>query len=129
MYEGSQSVIELLEKQKKTALSKGEIVMVFKKIIEDSERMGERMQHFETRMDGLETRTTSIEAKVDTALTKIDKISEIVSRREPTLFEKILALKDHKYFWFSIFLILGIMAGVLGVPLTSYTGIAGLFGS
>ena len=101
--------------------------MVFKKIIEDSEKMGERMTHFETRMDGLETRTTSIESKVDSAINKIDMVAEIVSKKQPTFFEKIMAFKDYKYFWFLIFIILGIIGSVLGVPLTSYTGLVNLF--
>ena len=52
MCEKTKAVLDILETRKKP-LTKGEIMTVFKKVVEDSEKMGVRMTNIEKRMSSL----------------------------------------------------------------------------
>ena len=114
MCERTKAAIDILQEQKRT-LTKGEIVMVFRKVVEDLEKQGDRM----TR---LEEKVTSLENKVAAGFAEIKAMLEEQSKKR-TLFEEILLLKEHKWFWISLIVTLLILAGLLGVPLTGFNGI------
>ena len=99
--------------------------MVFKEVISDSEKRDLRMTEIEKRM-------TSLEEKMDAGfkgvLEQLDELQKQLEKRQPTLFEKILALKDHKLFWITLIIGLLTLGALLGVPATEYRGILNLGG-
>lgn len=114
MCERARTAVDMLQEQEKD-LTKGEIVMVFRKVIEDLEQQGDRM----TR---LEEKVTSLEQKVDAGFSEL---KELIERRNKTFSEKIkgLCTKEALPFWFCIILIILGCFAVLGVPLTEWKGI------
>lgn len=99
--------------------------MVFRKVIEDSEKMGVRMTEIEKRMGSLEEK---VEAGFIGLTSQFNELKRLLEKKEPTLFEKIMALKDHKLFWVSIIISLLILGGLLGVPTTDFKGILNIGG-
>lgn len=124
MCERTKAAVDMLAQNKKT-ITKGEIVMVFRKVIEDSEKMGVRMTEIEKRM-------TSLEEKMDAGFnglySQFQELKNLIEKRELSLFEKIMALKDHKLFWVSLIVGLLILGGLLGVPATDFKGILNIGG-
>jgi len=124
MCERTKAAVDMLSQNKKT-ITKGEIVMVFRKVIEDSEKMGVRMTEIEKRMGSLEEK---VEAGFIGLTSQFNELKRLLEKKEPTLFEKIMALKDHKLFWVSIIISLLILGGLLGVPTTDFKGILNIGG-
>lgn len=124
MCERTKAAVDMLAQNKKT-ITKGEIVMVFRKVIEDSEKMGVRMTEIEKRM-------TSLEEKMDAGFnglySQFQELKNLIEKKDLSLFEKIMALKDHKLFWVSIIISLLILGGLLGVPATDFKGILNIGG-
>ena len=118
MCERTKAAVDMLQQQKRT-LTKGEIITVFKKVIDDLDQQGKQMGD---RMTRLEQKVASLETKVDAGFAEIKAMLEEQGRKR-SLFEEILLLKEHKWFWISLIVTLLILAGLLGVPLTGFNGI------
>jgi cell division protein FtsB len=118
MCERTKAAVDMLQQQKRT-LTKGEIITVFKKVIDDLDQQGKQMGD---RMTRLEEKVTSLENKVDAGFAEIKAMLEEQCRKR-TLFEEILMLRGHKWFWISLIVTLLILAGLLGIPLTGFNGI------
>jgi len=114
------TAIEVIKAQKRKTLSKEETLMLFNQVIKDNEKMGERMTNLEKRMENLET-------KMDAGFSEIKKLIEERTKRL-SLFEKIMALSTHKYFWITLIIVLLIVGGLLGVPTTGFNGLVSLGG-
>lgn len=119
MCDRAKTAVEVIRSQKRKTLTKEETLMLFQKVIEDSEKMGVRMTNLEKRMETLET-------KMDAGFDEIKKL--IAANRPLTLFEKIVALKDAKFFWISIIILLLIVGGILGVKPDLFGGIVSIGG-
>lgn len=121
MCEKTKAVLDVLETRKKP-LSKGEIMTVFKKVVEDNERMGARMTNIESRMTSLEEKTENgfkdVRQQLDTIKSLIEE-----KHRKPTLYEIIVALKDHKMFWIFLTVFCLIIGSLLGVQTSGFNGI------
>lgn len=119
MCERTKAAVDMLSQNKKT-ITKGEIVMVFRKVIEDSERMGVRMTEIEKRMSSLEEK---VEAGFIGLTSQFHELKRLLEKKEPTLFEKIIALKDARLFWVAIIVGIIIVGGLLGVKISELAGI------
>ena len=111
MCERTKTAIDML-KQRKSNLTKGEIIMVFEKMIEDNQKLGERMTEVEKRLTTLENKT--------------DKILTILER--PSLWEKVFLGEYARYAWIFLIVALLILGGLLGVPTTGFNGILNIGG-
>ena len=120
MCDNVRSAIEVIKIQtNRKSLTKEETLILFQKVIEDSEKMGERMTNLEKRM-------VSLEEKMDTGFAEI---KSLIEKNKPlTLFDKVLLLKDQKLFWIFLIVALLILAGLLGVPTTGFNGILNIGG-
>ena len=119
MCQNVRSAIDVIKVQKRKTLTKEETLMLFTKVIEDSEKMGERMTNLEKRMEALES-------KMDAGFADIKKLIE--ENRPLSLFDKILLLKDQKLFWIFLIVALLILAGLMGVPTTGFNGVLNIGG-
>ena len=118
MCERTKAAVDMLQQQKRT-LTRGDIITVFKEVIDDLDQQGKRMGD---RMTRLEQKVTSLEAKMDSGFAEIKALLEGQCKKR-SLFEEILLLKEHKWFWISLIVVLLILASLLGVPLTGFNGI------
>lgn len=121
MCEKTKAVLDILETRKKP-LTKGEIMTVFKKVVEDSEKMGVRMTNIEKRMSSLEEKTDNGFKSMSEQFDSIRKLIE-EKHRTPTLLETVVALKDHKMFWIFLIVSLLILGSLLGVKTSGFDGI------
>ena len=118
MCERTKAAVDMLQQQKRT-LTRGDIITVFKEVVDDLDQQGKRMGD---RMTRLEQKVTSLEAKMDSGFAEIKALLEEQCKKR-SLFEEILLLKEHKWFWISLIVVLLILASLLGVPLTGFNGI------
>lgn len=126
MCEKTKAVLDILETRKKP-LTKGEIMTVFKKVVEDSEKMGVRMTNIEKRMSSLEEKTDNGFKSMSEQFDSIRKLIE-EKHRTPTLLETVVALKDHKMFWVFLIVVLLILGSLLGVKTSGFNGILNIGG-
>ena len=118
MCERTKAAVDMLQQQKRT-LTRGDIITVFKEVVDDLDQQGKRMGD---RMTRLEQKVTSLETKMDSGFAEIKALLEEQCKKR-SLFEEILLLKEHKWFWISLIVVLLILASLLGVPLTGFNGI------
>lgn len=53
----------------------------------------------------------------------------IIEHNNRTLYDKILALKDHKYFWITAIITILVLAALFGVPVSGFHGILNIGGN
>ena len=126
MCDKTRTAVEVIKAQKRKTLTKEETLMLFKEVIEDNEKMGEKITVMGERMTNLEKRMESLENKMDAGFADIKKLIE--DSRRMTLFEKIMALSTHKYFWITLIITLLIIGGILGVSPSGFNSIVTLGG-
>lgn len=112
MCQNVRSAIDVIKVQSRKTLTKEETLMLFTKVIEDSEKIGKRMDSFDDRL-------SKVESKVDRVLAILEK---------PSLFEKIFLGEHSKYAWIFLIISLLIVAALLGVPTTGFNGILNIGG-
>ena len=115
-----QTALEVIKTQSKRVLTKGEIVVLFQQVVSDLSKQGEKMTN-------LEKEVSALKDEMRAGFADIKKLIEERNRRL-TLFEKIMALSTHKYFWMILGLILLLIGGFFGVSPSSFNGILGLGG-
>lgn len=109
------TAVEVIKTQRRKTLSKEETLMLFNQVIKDNEKMGERMSNFEKRLENLEQ-------KMEAGFEDIKRLIEERTKRL-SLFEKIMALSTHKYFWMTIIIGLLIIGAILGVQPSGFSNI------
>lgn len=119
--------LEMLKAQpRKGGLSTGQIKLAEAQAADFKSQKGE-IKMLGERMTNVEKRLETLENTVVTGFAEIKKILE-ENKKPRTLFEKIVALQDHKYFWITTIIGILVLAGLLGVPLTEFKGVFGIFG-
>ena len=113
------TAIELIKTQKKRTISKGEIVVLFQQVASDLGKQGERMTN-------LEKEVSALKEEMRAGFADIKKLIE--DKKRMTLFEMIMALSTHKYFWMTLIVFLLLLGGLLGVPTTGFNGLLSLGG-
>ena len=108
------TALEVIKTQGKRALTKGEIVVLFQQVVSDLSKQGEKMTN-------LEKEVASLKDEMRAGFADIKKLIE--GNKGMTLFEKIMALSSHKYFWITIIITLLIIGGILGVSPTGFNNI------
>lgn len=97
MCQHTKTAIDVMKSQSaKKTLSRSETIMLFEKVIEDNEKMGERMTSVENRLTDIEK--------------KMDKVLEIVSK--PTIGSTIKEVLSNKMF---VYLIITLLSAAFGV--------------
>ena len=118
--ERAKTAMEVIKSQGDHNLTRGELLMLFQKMIEDSEKMGNRMQNIEKKFESLENRVDTGFATITQQLIDLKKM---VEKREPSLFEKVVLLKDAKMVWIFFIILLLVIGSILGVPTSGFNGI------
>ena len=119
--------LEMLKAQpRKGGLSTGQIKLAEAQAADFKSQKGE-IKMLGERMTNVEKRLETLENTVVTGFAELKKMLE-EHNKPRTLFEKIVALQDHKYFWITIIITVLALAGLLGVPLTEFKGVFGIFG-
>lgn len=114
------TALEVIKTQKKRTLTKGEIVILFQQVVSDLSKQGEKMTN-------LEKEVSALKDEMRAGFADIKKLIEEKNKRL-TLFEKIMALSTHKYFWMILGLVLLLIGGFFGISPSSFSGIIGLGG-
>ena len=109
------TALEVIKTQKKRTLTKGEIVILFQQVVSDLSKQGEKMSN-------LEKEVSLLKEEMRAGFADIKNFIEERTRRM-SLFEKIMALSTHKYFWITLIIILLIIGGVLGVSPSGFNNI------
>lgn len=79
--------------------------MLFEKVIEDSQKTGERMTEIEKQVIDIKTQLIVVVEKLDNLDKKIDE-------KKHSVFETKLA--DNKWFWISIIVFMLLVGSILG---------------
>lgn len=109
------TAVEVIKTQRRKTLSKEETLMLFNQVIKDNEKMGERMTN-------LEKEVSLIKEEMRAGFADIKKLIEERTKRL-SLFEKIMALSTHRYFWYTVIISLLIIGGILGVSPSGFNNI------
>ena len=124
MCQNVRSAIDVIKVQKRKTLTKEETLMLFTKVIEDSEKMGERMTNLEKEVQDVKQTVRDTRQEVSDMNKVVNHILKILEDRKKekkkTFLEKLKEMP--KYFWITLWIILIGLFSWLGVQLN----IAGL---
>lgn len=108
MCQSVRSAIDVIKTQSnRKTLTRSESIMLFEKVIEDSQKMGDRMTELEHRVGNIENKLTVVDGKIDNLNDNIDRLLN-----KPSVFETKLA--DNKWFWISIIVLMLLIGSLLG---------------
>lgn len=113
------TALEVIKTQKNKSLTKGEIVILFQQVVSDLSKQGEKMTN-------LEKEVSALKEEMRAGFADIKKLIE--DKKSMTLFEMIMALSTHKYFWMTLIVFLLLLGALLGVPTTGFNGLLSLGG-
>lgn len=124
MCQNVRSAIDVIKVQKRKTLTKEETLMLFTKVIEDSEKMGERMANFEKEIQDVKQAIRDTRQEVSDVNKVVNHILKILEEKKKekkkTFLEKLKEMP--KYFWITLWIIIIGLFSWLGVQLN----IAGL---
>lgn len=108
MCQNVRSAIDVIKTQSNCkTLTRSETIMLFEKVIEDSQKMGEKMTELEHRVGNVENKLTIVDGKIDNLNSKIDSLIN-----KPSVFATKLA--DNKWFWISIIIFMLLLGSLFG---------------
>lgn len=108
MCQNVRSAIDVIKTQtNRKTLNRGETIMLFEKVIEDSQKMGDRMTELEHRVGNIENKLTVVDGKIDNLNANIDRLLN-----KQSIFATKLA--DNKWFWISIIVLMLLIGSLLG---------------
>lgn len=108
MCQSVRSAIDVIKTQtNRKTLNRGETIMLFEKVIEDSQKMGDRMTELEHRVGNIENKLTVVDGKIDNLNANIDRLLN-----KQSIFATKLA--DNKWFWISIIIFMLLIGSLLG---------------
>lgn len=108
MCQSVRSAIDVIKTQSnRKTLTRSESIMLFEKVIEDSQKMGDRMTELEHRVGNIENKLTVVDGKIDNLNANIDRLLN-----KPSVFETKLA--DNKWFWISIIVLMLLIGSLFG---------------
>lgn len=108
MCQSVRSAIDVIKTQtNRKTLNRGETIMLFEKVIEDSQKMGDRMTELEHRVGNIENKLTVVDGKIDNLNANIDRLLN-----KQSIFATKLA--DNKWFWISIIVLMLLIGSLLG---------------
>lgn len=108
MCQSVRSAIDVIKTQtNRKTLNRGETIMLFEKVIEDSQKMGDRMTELEHRVGNIENKLTVVDGKIDNLNANIDRLLN-----KQSVFATKLA--DNKWFWISIIVLMLLIGSLLG---------------
>lgn len=108
MCQNVRSAIDVIKAQtNRKTLNRGETIMLFEKVIEDSQKMGERMTELEHRVGNIENKLTVVDGKIDNLNANIDRLLN-----KQSVF--VTKLADNKWFWISIIVLMLLIGSLLG---------------
>ena len=101
MCDRAKTAVEVIKSQKRKTLTKEETLMLFQKVIEDSEKMGKRIE--------------SLENKVDTGFAEI---KELLTKKKTSFWDKVPLLKDiPNLAWILLIISVCVIGSILGANL------------
>ena len=119
MCQNVRSAIDVIKLQKRKTLTKEETLMLFTKVIEDSEKMGERMTNLEKEVQDVKQTVRDTRQEVSDMNKVVNHILKILEDKKKdkrkTFFEWLKEMP--KYFWITIWIILIGLFSWLGVQL------------
>lgn len=113
MCENVQTALEVIKTQKKSTLTKGEIVVLFQQVVSDLSKQGEKMTNLEREVSLLKEETRQ---GFDEVNQRLHDVMEAITNKPKTFWDRIPLLKDiPTWFWIIIWTALIIIGGVFGV--------------
>ena len=102
MCENVKAALDMI-KQKKSNLTKGEIVVVFQQVVYDLSKQGERMTNLEKNVEEMKSELSNVKTDVQKILTVVEDLKE---RKKESFWSKIPLLKEvPTVVWFIIWTI------------------------
>lgn len=125
--------LEMLKSQpRKGGLTAGQIKLAeaqaadYKSQKGEIKMLGERMTNLEKKMSAMEEEQTRRFDNIEKQMSELKTL--IIEHNKRTLIDIILELKDHKYFWLTMIIIILVLAALFGVPVTGFNGILSVGG-
>lgn len=119
MCQNVRSAIDVIKVQKRKTLTKEETLMLFTKVIEDSEKMGERMTNLEKEVQDVKQTVRDTRQEVSDMNRVVNHILKILEdkkkEKKKTFLEKLKEMP--KYFWITLWIIIIGLFSWLGVQL------------
>lgn len=107
------TAIELIKTQKKRALTKGEIVVLFQQVASDLGKQGERMTNLEKEVSSVKE---EMRQGFDEVNQRLHEVMDAIKNKPKTFWEKIPLLKEiPTWFWIILWTIVLIFGALLGV--------------
>lgn len=113
MCENVKAALDMI-KQKKSNLTKGEIVVVFQQVVYDLNKQGERMTSLENSVKEMKSELTNVKLDVQKILTVVEELQK--EKTKPSFWERIPLLKEvPTVVWFIIWTIVIALCCLFGV--------------
>lgn len=107
------TAIELIKTQKKRALTKGEIVVLFQQVASDLGKQGERMTNLEKEVSAVKE---EMRQGFDEVNQRLHEVMDAIKNKEKTFWDRIPLLKEiPTWFWIILWSVVLICGGLLGV--------------
>lgn len=107
------TAIELIKTQKKRALTKGEIVVLFQQVASDLGKQGERMTNLEKEVSAVKE---EMRQGFDEVNQRLHEVMDAIRNKEKTFWDRIPLLKEiPTWFWIILWSVVLICGGLLGV--------------
>lgn len=107
-----QTAVEVIKTQKRKTLTKEESLVLFEKVIEDNNKIGDRMKNLEKAVDELKNDVSYVKGDVKL-------IKEMMEHRRRTFWDKIPLLKDlPTLFWITVIFFVGCLFSQLGANMS-----------
>lgn len=107
------TAIELIKTQKKRALTKGEIVVLFQQVASDLGKQGERMTNLEKEVSSVKE---EMRQGFDEVNQRLHEVMDAIRNKEKTFWDRIPLLGQiPTWFWIILWTVVLIIGGLLGV--------------
>ena len=113
MCDRTKTAIDVIKSRKRKTLNKEETLMLFEKVIEDNQKMGERMTNLEKEVSAVKE---EMRHGFDEVNQRLHEVMNAIKNKEKTFWDRIPLLKEiPTWFWIILWSVVLICGGLLGV--------------
>lgn len=129
MCEGQRMALEMIKRKKGAGGITPEMILIHEKICEDFAKMQKEINEIKQDVSDIKGDISNIQVSHKMTDEKVDKILEYLTDKDkPSLFEMTLNSPNGKYVFWTIIIIIIVIAAIFGVPLTGFSGLISMGG-